>query len=408
MHSITDPSKVRFSGPLEPFACGLTEEFAGLGYTPTSAAIQLQFAAHLSRWLAGAGLGPADLSGAVVDRFLIERRAGYTNHYSGRALAAILGYLRRVGAAPAGVAPRQPLTVAEALVERFACYLLTERALTEPVARAYCRWVRPFVQGVVCGENVDRCADLAAGDVTRFLAERLPGMSRKSAQMTACSLRSFLRFVHAAAMVAVDLSDAVPSVAYWRLAGLPQALDADQIRALLGACDTSTPLGRRDLAVITVMRRMGLRCAEVAALGLRDIDWTAGTLTVHGKGNRTDRLPLPVDVGQAVVDYLRRGRPVTAARTVFVRCRAPFTALAPGSVTYIVARAADRAGLGTVYGHRLRHTAATSTLNAGASLEEVAQLMRHAGVATTFGYAKTDQNRLAQLARPWPSTGDTR
>jgi site-specific recombinase XerD len=160
--------------------------------------------------------------------------------------------------------------------------------------------------------------------------------------------------------------------------------------------------------MITMLCRLGLRCAEAAGLRLEDIDWSAGTVAVRGKGGRTDRLPLPVDVGQALVDYLRRGRPETATRTVFVRAVAPFTALHSSSVSCIVGRAARRAGLGTVHAHRLRHTAATATLNAGATLEEVAQLMRHEGVATTFIYAKTDRTRLAQLARPWPTAGGAR
>jgi site-specific recombinase XerD len=141
---------------------------------------------------------------------------------------------------------------------------------------------------------------------------------------------------------------------------------------------------------------------------LEDIDWAQGVVTVHGKGNRTDRLPLPVDVGQAVVDYLRGGRPATSARAVFVRAKAPYTALVNSGVSCIVARAARRAGLGTVHGHRLRHTAASLTLNAGAGLEQVAQLLRHTSPVTTFGYAKIDQKRLALVARPWPTMGETR
>lgn len=223
--------------------------------------------------------------------------------------------------------------------------------------------------------------------------------------MTACALRSFLRFLHARGLVAFPLADVVPAVASWKLSGLPRGLSVDQVQALLNACDRSTAVGRRDIAVITVLRRLGLRAGEAATLALEDIDWRAGTLTIHGKGGRTDRLPLPVDVGAVVVDYLIHGRPHTSARTVFVRARAPFTGLDRGSVSCIVARAARRAGLGTVHAHRLRHTAATETLKAGASLEEVAQLMRHDSVATTVIYAKTDQNRLAQIARPWPGTG---
>ena len=182
-----------------------------------------------------------------------------------------------------------------------------------------------------------------------------------------------------------------------------------QVTALLEACDRCSAVGRRDFAVITVLHRLGLRCAEVTGLRLDDVDWQAGILRIRGKGNRVDLLPLPVDVGRAIVDYLRKGRPQTSARTVFVKARAPHTALAPSGVSCIVARAARRAGLGTVHAHRLRHTAASRTLNAGASLEQVAHLLRHASPATTAIYAKTDQVRLSTLARPWPGkpTGPT-
>jgi integrase/recombinase XerD len=403
VHSVPDPSRVRFTGPVAPFAPGLVEELASLGYTTTSATMQMQLAASLSRWLLAAGLGVDGLTEAVLVRFLSDRRARHTSHYSPRALAPIVGYLRRVGAVPAPTAPSAPAGASETLLARFAAYLAEQRALTPPVVTAYVHWVCPFVEEVLCPAGVNGVGRVGAGEVSAFLTARLPLLSRKSAQMTACALRSLLRFLHARAMTETALADAVPRVASWRLSGLPEPLTGPQVQMLLAACDRSTSVGRRDLAVIALMRRLGLRCAEVASLRLEDVDWTAGTVTVHGKGGRVDLMPLPVDAGQALVEYLQNGRPDTSARTVFVRATAAFTPLKSSSVSCIVARAAQRAGLGTVHGHRLRHTAATETLNAGASLDEVAQLLRHDGVATTVVYAKTDQNRLAQLARPWPT-----
>jgi integrase/recombinase XerD len=273
------------------------------------------------------------------------------------------------------------------------------------VVRAYAHWVRPFVEQVVELDEEPDLAMLRSVDVQRFLVANLPGLSRKSAQMTACALRAFLRFCYTEGIVEASLSAAVPAVAHRRLTGLPEGLTPQQVDALLDACDRGTPTGRRDYAVIVCLHRLGLRCAEATGLALDDVDWETGTLIVHGKGGRHDRLPVPVDVGEALVDYLRHGRPDTSSRAVFVRARAPFTAVAPSSLSCIVARAARRAGLGTVHAHRLRHTAATRALNAGASLDEVAQLLRHAGTATTMVYAKTDQNRLAGLARPWPTAG---
>lgn len=402
MHSVLEPARVRFSGPLAPFAAGLVQELSSLGYATTSATNQMQLAAHLSRWLERVDIDPQDLTDAVLDRFLAERRREYSSHYSRRALGPLLGYLRSIGAVPQSVEVL-PVSVAQVLLTQFAHYLAAQRALSAPVVTAYLHWVRPFVEQVLCPVGADKPRDVSAVELARFLADRLPVMSRKSAQMTASALRSLLRFLHASAIVSDNLVDAVPAVASWRLSGLPQALTPQVVQALLDACGATAQVARRDRAVIVLMRRLGLRCAEVAALHLNDIDWVNGTVMVAGKSGRVDRLPVPVDVGEALVDYLRRGRPETAERCVFVRAVAPFTPLHSSSVSCIVARAARRAGLGTIHGHRLRHTAATETLNAGAGLEEVAQLMRHAGVATTVIYAKTDQNRLSALARPWPS-----
>lgn len=404
MHSTPDPYHVRFTGPLTPFVSGLVEDLVRLGYTSTSATVQMQLAAHLSRWLEALRLGPGDLEGPVIERFLEERRGCYAHHYSMQALGPVLGYLRRQGVVPALVEPT-PSSPTALVLARYRRYLIDDRGLSGPVARAYSHWVTPFVEDRTDAEGQVEFAQLTAGDVARFLTAHLPTMTRKTAQMTACALRSFLRFLHDQRMVEVALADAVPAVAHRRLSGLPLALTQSQVHALLDACDRSSPVGRRDFAVITMLHRLGLRCAELVELRLQDVDWQAGTLTVRGKGDRIDLLPLPIDVGQALVEYLRHGRPRTTARTVFVRAAAPFTPLASSSASCIVARTARRAGLGTVHAHRLRHTAASRTLNAGASLQEVARLLRHASPATTTIYAKTDQTRLATLARPWPTVG---
>lgn len=405
MHSIPDPSQVRFTGPLAAYAPALAEELAALGYTRTSATAKLQLAAQLSRWLEAAGVSLGELTAEAVGQFLEERRRSYASGCSAQALAPVLGLLRRLGAVPEAAPAAASTGPADVLLDRFGGYLASRRGLTAPVVGAYLHWARPFAEEVLCAGGA---AEVSAAEVARFLAARLPAMSGKQAQMTASAVRSLLRFLHIEAMVPADLTGVVPPVASWRLAGLPRALSSEQVTALLAACDTSRPAGRRDLAMITLMCRLGLRCAEVASLELDDIDWPGGTLTVRGKAGRIDRMPLPVDAGQALAGYLADGRPAAGTRAVFVRAKAPFTVLRPSSVSCVVARAARRAGLGIVHGHRLRHTAATATLNAGATLEEVAQLLRHEGIATTVIYAKTDRARLAQLARPWPADGGRR
>lgn len=186
-------------------------------------------------------------------------------------------------------------------------------------------------------------------------------------------------------------------------AGLPKGLEPEQLRRLLASPDRRTPTGRRDYAILVLLSRLGLRAGEVAALGLDDIDWRSGEIVVNGKGNRTERLPLPADVGAAVAGYLRHGRPATSdARTVFVRVHAPHRVLTSGAVTQAVFGAAQRAGLGRIHAHRLRHTAATAMLHAGSPLPEVGQVLRHRSPLTTAIYAKVDRDALAVLARPWP------
>ncbi len=405
MDSISGPLGVRFSGPLAPLAAGLAAELAALGYSPATVEYHLRLAAHLSRWLQTRGLGTSALTGPVQAEFLVERRREYSHLYSMQAMGPTLGYLRRIGMMPA---PEEALPngAAEELLARFKHYLLVERSVTVPVADSYLRWVRPFVRAIPADDSGLSFTGVDAVLVSGFLVRHLPRLGRKTAQMTASSLRSFLRFLYAEGIVAVDLAVVVTAFAYRRHSGLPEPLTATQVQALIGACDPSGSVGRRDLAVIACLLRLGLRCGEVAALRLEDIDWVDGTVRVRGKGNRVDLLPLPNDVGQVLVAYLRQGRPAAADRVVFLTAVAPFTALDRTSVSCIVARAARRAGLGAIHAHRLRHTTASVTLNAGATLEQVAHLLRHASPATTAVYAKTDLSRLGTLARPWPLTGN--
>ena len=226
-----------------------------------------------------------------------------------------------------------------------------------------------------------------------------------SAKLIVTALRSLLNFLHLNGEAAESLASAVPSVAGWRLSGLPKGLTPDELRGLLASCDRRRATGRRDYAIMLMLSRLGLRAGEVAALGLDDIDWHAGQLAVRGKGNRLERLPLPADVGAAIAGYLRRGRPATAqARSVFVRVKAPHRALTTGGVTMVVFDAGQRAGLGKIHAHRLRHTAATEMLRAGTPLAEVGQVLRHRSTTSTAIYAKVDRQALRVLARAWPGS----
>lgn len=394
-------------GPLAPFAAGLAEELLEQGYAGASAAQHICFVAHLDRWLTVEGLTVEDLDEETIDRYLGERRAaGYVEYLSRKAMVPLLSYL-----GPLGVLPPEPpavLNAVEDAVGRYREYLLTERGLTPGTVEGYVHLARPFLASRFDGEQLD-LAGMTAADVLGFVLASCPGRATGSAKLIVTVTRSVLNWLHLTGAIEVSLAESVPAVAGWKLADLPQALTPIQLRSIVASCDRRTSSGRRDYAILMLLARLGLRSGEVAHLGLDDIDWHAGELRVVGKGNRGERLPLPADVGAAITAYLRRGRPATAdGRSVFVRVHAPHRALTAGGVGNVVNAAGQRAGLGHVHAHQLRHSAATAMLRAGSPLSEVGQVLRHRSALTTAIYAKVDQDALAVLARPWPTVTNGR
>jgi integrase/recombinase XerD len=202
-------------------------------------------------------------------------------------------------------------------------------------------------------------------------------------------LRSLLRFLHVEGITAVSLSGGVPAVAGWAGSPLPRGIDAGSVRRLLASCDRRTGKGRRDFAILMLLARLGLRAGEVVALELGDVDWSGGEILVRGKANRIERLPLPVDVGQALAGYLTRGRPRSGQRALFLRVLAPHCGLTVGAVGVLVHAACQRAGLPPIATHRPRHTVASELLRRGAGLAEIGQVLRHRSIASTAIYANS-------------------
>ena len=399
---MADPSHVLISGSLEPFAAGFATELARQGYTPRSLRAQLHLASAASRWLHAKDLDVGDLPERTRQFLEARQEAGYKRHLTDKALRPLLTYLRARGAIPPATTPIPTGPVDETLV-RYRHYLTVERGLGEATARGYIDAVRPFLRRCISADGLALDLEqLGEADVTAFMVARCAEQSRRAAQLTSTAVRSLLVFLHLTGASARSLVAAVPSVAGRRLAALPPRLAPDHVRRLLAACDRRTLGGCRDFAVITTLARLGLRAAEVATLRLDDLQWRAGEVVVHGKGHRAERMPLPTDVGDALAAYLRQ-RPARAqGRTVFVRLLAPLGPLSPIGVTQIVAAAAQRAGLGVVHAHRLRHFAATQLLRAGAPLAEIQHFLRHARLQTTAIYAKVDYDALRTIARAWP------
>jgi integrase/recombinase XerD len=390
------------SGPLAPFAAGFGSWLASQSYSPSAAAARLYQFDQLSRWLEREGLGVGELTGEQAERFAASRRAaGLVTWVAPQSVMLPLTYLRELGVAsvPAPVLAHGPL---EELLAEYGRYLRVERRLAEKTVVNYVPAACLFLAGWEGSDGLG-LERLRAADVSSFLARECPKRSVSGARDLVCALRSFLRFLHLAGLVDVPLVWAVPSVADLRDRTLPRGLEPGAVKKLLASCDRRRLVGRRDYAIVLLLWRLGLRAGEVAALALDDVDWRAGLLLVSGKGSRQDMLPLPVDVGEAIVSYLRR-RPRCECRALFLRVNAPLGGLNRSTIGLIVREHCRRAGLEPVGAHRLRHTAATEMLRKGASLAEIGQVLRHREQKTTAIYAKVDRKALRPLARPWPSS----
>jgi site-specific recombinase XerD len=286
----------------------------------------------------------------------------------------------------------------EELVEQYRRWLTFERCLSAGRIEAYVREARRFLRERQGRELRGLTLDEVTGYVVQGCRRRRSG----SARDLVTGLRSLLGYLYLEGITDRQLAPAVPTPAAWRGTWLPKGLTAEELAALLAAFDASTVIGRRDYAVVVMLARLGLRAGEVCALTLDDLDWAQGEIVVHGnKANRTERLPLPVDVGEAIVAYLRDGRPKTACRAVFVRTNGA-GGLSAAGVWGVVKRAVVRAGLASGSAHRLRHSAGTAMLRAGASLAEVGQVLRQRSSQVTAHYAKVDFAALRAVALPWP------
>ena len=244
-----------------------------------------------------------------------------------------------------------------------------------------------------------------AKGVRDYFLDRARKCGAGTAEKLTTGLRAFLRYLSAHSQCRADLDQAVPTFASWRLARMPTYLTAEQVDSLVAACDGGSPARRRDRAIILLLARLGLRAGDVAGLRIGDIEWETGTLRVCGKGHYQVRLPLPQDVGDAILDYLASRTPTRDCDHVFVRNIAPYRPFKRGDgVSSAVRHVMKRAGVASPAkgAHVLRHTAATQMLRHGVSLDQIGLVLRHRGIDTTAYYAKADVNLLKEISQPWP------
>lgn len=390
----------RKPGRMGPFIAGFQAELLELGYTPGTVRNMLMDAGRLGRWMDREDALVGDLDRAVIDAFLGDLRARGTRRVPGaRSFNPLLKYLRGEGvlAAPAG-----PSTPVEVLLADYRKWLVVDRGLAEGTVLRYEKLARRFLAERAVEHGSCFVDALTGGHVVAFLVRESARVSVGAAKGRVAELRSLLRYLYLTGRTSLPLATAVPPVAGWHDTGMPATIATGDVQRLLGSCDRNSLVGIRDFAILMLVTRLGLRSAEVARLDLGDIDWRAGQIVVRGKGGHEDRLPMPWDVGQALVKYLSAARPVTSLRQVFLPSKAPARGIRPDLVSDVTRRACDRAGLHRVGAHRLRHAVATEMLRRGATLVAVSQVLRHRDLATTAIYAKVDLDTLRQVAQPWP------
>src|SRR2546427_5389406 len=358
----------------------------------------------LSSWLLRQALTAADFNEQLASEFLQDRYRHCRPHLHDRAaLRRLLEHLRHQGIIPIPIVQTDTYD-SDRLVGDFQHYLIAQRCLAPTTVDYYLKTVQSFLRERFRTPPLNLEA-LCPQDITDFMIRQARRYSSGRAKLFATALRSFFRFLLQRGAIAHDLAQAVPTVPNWRLTTLPRFMKAKDVDCLLQTCDRTTAKGQRDYAILLLLARLGLRAGEVVALTLDDLDWAAGELLVRGKGTRQDRLPLPQEVGEALVTYICEGRPPSPTRQVFIRARAPHRGFANSQgISTIVSRALDRAGLEPALkgAHLLRHSLATQLLQNGASLVEIGELLRHQHIETTRIDAKVDQPALRALALPWP------
>lgn len=373
------------------------------GYTPSTVCNMLKELGQVGRWLTVQDLEAQQLDEQRIAAFISARRAaGYRRVPGIRAMAPLLSYLREVGIVAEAPPLATPLGV---VLDQYRTWLVDERGLSPSTVLRYVNTARRFLSEQALADDVFTPTGLTGRDVNAFLLRECARVSAGSAKGRVAELRSVLRFLYLQDITPLRLGTAVPPVGGWRLATLPPpAMSATDVQLLLDTCERSTPVGLRDFAMMMLVARLGLRSIEIARLELRDVDWRSGELVVRGKARRHDRLPLPAEVGEALVAYLSSGRNPADAVHVFLTCRAPRGPIRADLVGDVVERACLRAGLPHVGPHRLRHALAGELLRQGAGLVAIGQVLRHRDLATTALYAKVDLGALRQVAQPWPGT----
>lgn len=389
------------AGPLAAVAVDFIEWLTEQGYASTTQVNLSRAAVRLGAWMLTENLQLGELDHGCVIGMVREDNDRYPGHCSANQnVSAVLRFLSEKGHLRPTKVPDAELSSAQECLADWLKFLQAEQGQGTSWIDKAGRVAAPFLtlleqsSGELDWERVDvRMAN-------EFLQNAVAGYSSSTAQCTAALLRGLLSWAAGNGWIQDRVALGILSPRRIR-AGLPRGLAPGEVAALKGAVDFDSATGRRDMAVIVMLARLGVRIGEVAALTLDDLNWSEPSLRMVGKGGRVLILPIPVDVGETLVDYLRIRHAGPGERGVFIRSLPPFRALNRGGIGEIVFKHARIAGLHGVYPHRLRHTAATKILAEGGNLRQVQELLGHASLSSSVTYARVDMVPLRPLAPSW-------
>lgn len=359
---------------------------------------------RLAEFAEGAGIrDPALLTDELIARILETVKEQPRLHKEIRLnFRRIMEFLREHEIVPSRAFPTERVPL---LIARYLRYLVDHRGISDGQVRLHHGHVRTFVEDVGTADEAEPLSQLDAAAVFRFVTTRSSELSRGGRKSMCAALRSFLRFGYVDGHLQQDLSSAVPVIPSFKLDRLPPVIEEAHIRAILGAINRSTRVGRRDYAMLLLLATYGIRAGQICALRLDDIDWRNETIRVRGvKGGGDTMLPLRPVVGDAIIEYLRDGRPsVGSWREVFLRVRAPIGPLRSG-LTNIIKPYARKTGLKDVPlgSHAWRHAVASRMLANGQTLKTIRDTLGHSSIETTFIYTKVDIEKLREAALEWP------
>lgn len=399
--------KQKPAGPLVPYMEGFSNHLIKQQYCPRCIPPKIRTIAQFSQWLNSYNISASDVSQKHIQQFFDG--TNYKNASKRGDVSTInqlLEFLQKTGICRIITLPTNQTPIQQ-VIDSFGQYLLDEKGLSNKTFVQYAPTIEAFLTQCFDNKKI-KLSILTGQDVVDFVQHQATHLGIARMKVTTNALRSFFRYAVYHDNINVSMIDSVPTVASWSMTDIPKAISQEQIQAILDSCDRNTLIGKRDYAIFMLLVHLGLRSNEIVSLTLDSIDWDLGSILIAGKCGQITELPLPQEVGKAIVDYLKNGRPECHDRALFLRALAPIRSLgAPQTIATIVYAAVNRAGVVTpTHGsHQFRHALASNMLRKGASLTEIGRILRHQHSKTTNIYAKVDLIALKSLSMPWPTGG---